>query len=181
MLPRAASFNWQPTLSNHQILLRPLTPDDFEALFAVAADPLIWEQHPAKDRAERPGFTRFFNEALASGGAFAIVDRQSGAVVGTTRLVPSEDCPEAVEIGWTFLARSHWGGRYNPGIKKMLLDYAFERVRYVIFYVHERNFRSQRAVEKLGATRTSLVNGKVLHPRPASTVTFCLEAGDVLV
>lgn len=172
----ASSFNWQPTLGNDWVLLRPLTTDDFEPLRLAASDPLIWEQHPGKDRAELPGFTRFFGEAMASGGAFAIVDRQTNEVIGTTRFTPSAECPDAVEIGWTFFTRLYWRKGYNSWVKKMMLDYAFERVRYVLFYVDEHNFRSQEAVERLGAQRITELSGRVLAVRKNANFTYCLTA-----
>jgi RimJ/RimL family protein N-acetyltransferase len=58
-----------------------------------------------------------------------------------------------VEIGWTFLARSHWGGRYNGEMKTLMLRHAFRFVGTVIFVIGTRNLRSQRAVEKIGAVR----------------------------
>jgi len=59
-----------------------------------------------------------------------------------------------VEIGWTFLGRAYWGGRYNGEMKRLMLDHAFRSVNRVIFVIGPDNRRSQRAVEKLGAVRT---------------------------
>ncbi|MGH7490668.1 MAG: GNAT family N-acetyltransferase, partial [bacterium] len=58
-----------------------------------------------------------------------------------------------VEIGWTFLTRSHWGGEYNREMKRLMLAHAFRFVRRVVFLIHPQNVRSQRSVEKLGAVR----------------------------
>lgn len=58
-----------------------------------------------------------------------------------------------VEIGWTFLDRSCWGGRYNREMKQLMLEHAFDVVDAVVFRVHSDNARSRRAVEKLGAVR----------------------------
>jgi hypothetical protein len=67
-------FNLQPTLTGRLLQLRPLRPDDYDALYAVASDPLIWEQHPAKDRCEEGVFKGFFQKALDSGGALVAID-----------------------------------------------------------------------------------------------------------
>lgn len=138
----------QPVLAGAVLLLRPLTLDDFEPLRAIAADPLLWEQHPSKDRAEAAGFQRWFDEALAQ-GALVAVDRANGEVIGTSRFAVHDD--ELVEIGWTFLARSRWAGYWNTEMKRIMLGHAFAAVSTVGFAVHEDNLRSQRAVERLGA------------------------------
>ena len=65
-----------------------------------------------------------------------------------------------VEIGWTFLARSHWGGLYNGEMKRLMIRHAFRFVESVVFLIGPQNLRSQRAVEKIGAVRDgSRLNG----------------------
>jgi N-acetyltransferase len=54
------SFDFQPILKGELVELRPLRADDYNALYAVAADPLIWEQHPVKNRHEEEVFQQFF-------------------------------------------------------------------------------------------------------------------------
>ena len=133
--------------------LRPLRPDDWEALFAVASDPLIWEQHPQPTRYQEEVFREYFREAMESGGAFAVIDKKNGEIIGSTRFVGYEEEQSEIEIGFTFLARSHWGGVYNREMKDLLLRHAFKFVRHVVFMVGRQNFRSQRAMEKIGAVR----------------------------
>ena len=139
----------QPTLAGTAVGVRPLTPDDADALFAVAADPELWAQHPDRNRWQRPVFDTFFGDAIASGGALAIVDNTTGTVIGTTRLHFTPD--NFVEIGWTFVARSHWGGPTNRDVKTLLLDYIFTVEDVVMFRIGADNARSRRAVEKLDA------------------------------
>lgn len=143
-------FDLQPVLAGELVELRPLREDDFEALFAAASDPLIWEQHPEPDRYERPVFQRFFDSAMASGGAFAIVERSSGRIIGSTRYWNLDLARSEVEIGWTFLERAFWGGRTNGEIKSLMLDHAFRFVERVVFVVGKDNLRSRKAVEKIG-------------------------------
>ena len=141
----------QPVLTSPLLQLRPLTTDDFDALYRIASDPLVWEQHPAKDRTQEPVFRQWFAEALQSQGALVAIDRSDGEVIGSSRYVQHD--PDAVEIGWTFLARSRWGGVWNGEMKRLMLDHAFRSVSLVVFTVHQDNERSRRAVERLGATQ----------------------------
>ena len=146
-------FDSQPVLKGDLIELRPLRADDFDDLYAVASDRLIWEQHPDNDRHEEPVFREFFRQALASGGALIVSDAETGKMIGSSRFHGYDQEKSVVEIGWTFLARSYWGGRYNAELKRLMLDHAFRVVQSVVFLIGPRNFRSQRAVEKIGAVR----------------------------
>ena len=146
-------FDLQPVLKGELLELRPLRAEDFEELYAVASDPLIWEQHPASDRYKGDVFREFFRGALESGGAFLVVDSGTGRVIGSTRFHAYDEEESEIEIGWTFLARSHWGGRYNGEMKRLMLEHAFRFVRSVVFLVGPENYRSQRAVEKIGGVR----------------------------
>jgi len=130
--------------------VRPLRPDDHADLYAVASDPLLWEQHPDWDRFKPEVFDKLFAESLESGGALIVHDVASGAVIGSSRYWGYDEQLSEVEIGWTFLARSHWGGRYNGELKRLMLEHAFRFVDSVVFYVGPDNIRSQRAVEKIG-------------------------------
>lgn len=144
-------FDRQPSLTGDLLDLRPLRPDDWEALFRVASDPLIWEQHPDSDRYQEDVFRRFFDDALASGGALVAIDRSTGQIIGSSRYFGYDEEQSVVEIGWTFLARKYWGGVYNGEMKRLMLDHAFQSVDRVIFVIGPDNLRSRRAVEKIGA------------------------------
>lgn len=161
---RGEPFELQPRLGGDLLEVRPLRPEDWEALFAVASDPLIWEQHPARDRYQEPVFKEFFREALESGGALAVMDRQTREVIGSSRYFGFDPTKREIEIGWTFLARSHWGGKYNGELKRLMLDHAFQFVEAVVFLIGPTNIRSQRAVEKIGGvlieSRKKTIQGK---------------------
>ena len=146
-------FDLQPILKGELLELRPLRAEDFHNLYAVASDPLIWEQHPANDRYQEEVFHAFFREALQSGGALIAVDSRDGRVIGSSRFHGYDEEKSEIEIGWTFLACSHWGGVYNREMKQLMLRHAFQFVTRVIFLVGIRNLRSQRALEKIGAAR----------------------------
>lgn len=143
-------FDPQPVLRGELLELRPLRAEDFAALYAVASDPLIWEQHPNSDRHREEVFREFFREALESGGALVASDLADGRVVGSSRFHGYDPARSEVEIGWTFLARSHWGGRYNGEMKRLMLGHAFRFVDNVVFLVGPNNLRSRHAVEKIG-------------------------------
>ena len=145
------SFDRQPTLRGDLLELRPLRADDFEALFRVASDPLVWEQHPERDRCQEATFRSFFADALASGGAFVALDRATGRIIGSSRYHGYDAERSVIEIGWSFLAREYWGGRYNGEMKRLMLEHAFKAVRRVIFIIGPENHRSRRAVAKIGA------------------------------
>ena len=150
-------FDLQPHLKGELIALRPLIPEDWDDLFAVASDPLIWKQHPESDRYTEGVFKVFFREALESGGAFVVIDNTTQQIIGSTRFYGYDPEKSEIEIGWTFLARRYWGGRYNAEMKRLLLNHAFKFVESVVFFVGEKNFRSQKAMEKIGAARIGLV------------------------
>ena len=136
--------------------LRPLTPEDFHELFAIASDPAIWEQHPVSDRYKEEVFKGFFGEALESRGAFVVIDRQTGRIIGSSRYYGYDEARSEIEIGWTFLATAYWGGSYNRELKELMLRHAFRFVKTVVFLVGPQNVRSQRAMEKIGGVRTGV-------------------------
>jgi RimJ/RimL family protein N-acetyltransferase len=146
-------FDLQPVLKSELLELRPLAEEDFHDLYLVASDPLIWEQHPDSNRYEEEVFKQFFREAIASGGALIAVDAKDGKAIGSSRFHGYDEEKSEVEIGWTFLARSHWGGVYNGEMKRLMLRHAFRFVERVVFLIGPHNFRSQRAVEKIGGVR----------------------------
>jgi len=137
-------------LTSDLLEIRPLVADDFDGLYAVAADPLLWEQHPDKDRWRPESFRVFFAESLASRGALTVVDCRDRQVIGSSRYHGYDEHRSEVEIGWTFLARSHWGGIYNRELKRLMLRHAFTFVDVAVFLVAPGNVRSRRAVENIG-------------------------------
>jgi RimJ/RimL family protein N-acetyltransferase len=147
------SFDLQPVLKGELLALRPLRTEDFHDLYAVASDPLIWEQHPVKTRYQEEVFKAFFRESLESGGALIAIDSRDGRIIGSSRFHGYDKERNEIEIGWTFLARSHWGGIYNREMKQLMLLHAFKFVSSVIFLVGPQNLRSQRAMEKIGGVR----------------------------
>ena len=151
-------FDAQPTLKGDLVELRPLRPDDYDPLYAVAADPLVWEQHPVRNRHEAEQFRTFFDESIQSHGALLVTDVATAQVIGSSRFHGYDEQHNEVEIGWSFLARTHWGGAYNGEMKRMMLQHAFRFADRVVLLVSPGNLRSRRAVEKIG--------GKLVGSRP---------------
>ena len=149
-------FDLQPTLTSEMLELRPLRRDDWPPLAAVAADPLIWEQHPDADRHKEDVFRQFFEDALKSGGALVAIDRATGEIIGSSRYHGFKPTENVVEIGWSFLGRRYWGGRYNSEMKRLMLTHAFKTVERVLFIIGPHNRRSRRAIEKIGAVYTGV-------------------------
>lgn len=147
------ALDLQPTLQNDTAILRPLQDADYAALFAVAADPAIWAQHPKHDRWQEDVFRPFFNDAITSKGAFCIIDKATGQIAGSTRFYSYNEQESIVFIGYTFYATKYWGTGFNPAVKTLMLDYAFQSVNTVGLHVGEHNIRSQIAVTRLGALK----------------------------
>lgn len=145
----------QPHLFGKLIELRPLREDDWSALSQVASDPLIWEQHPNHDRHKKNVFRKFFDEGTDSGGALVAIDRQTQRIIGSSRMVWYDRETLTIEIGWTFLARSCWGGAYNGEMKRLMLDHVFTFAHRVVFVIGSDNRRSRRAIERIGAVLTT--------------------------
>jgi RimJ/RimL family protein N-acetyltransferase len=146
-------FNIQPTLENETVLLRPLQPQDLDALYAVASDPNIWEQHPQKDRWKKEVFLTFFEGAVQSKGAFIIIDKATNTMAGSTRFYDYSEQENCIHIGYTFYATRYWGKGVNRAVKTMMLDYIFQFVSRVAFHVGIHNLRSQIAMGRVGAKK----------------------------
>ena len=148
-------FDHQPTLKGTYVGVRPLLRSDYDALYAVASDPVIWEQHPVPNRHEESVFQVFFEESLASGGALVVTDLETGTVIGSSRFHGYSEEKSEVEIGWTFLARDYWGGRYNGDLKAVMTRHAFQSVESIVLLIDRTNLRSRRAATKIGAVAVS--------------------------
>jgi RimJ/RimL family protein N-acetyltransferase len=168
-------FDLQPHLKGELIELRPLKPEDWDDLFAVGSDPLIWEQHPERDRYKEDIFKVFFREALESGGAFVIIDKKSQQIIGSTRFHGYDPEKSEIEIGWTFLARRYWGGHYNRELKQLMLAHAFKFVENVVFFVGQDNVRSQKATERIGGIRNGVVKKVYGNGRPSLNIRYAIK------
>ena len=144
-------FELQPALTGPLLQLRPLSATDYDSLYAVAADPKIWEQHPDRTRWQPDGFRTYFDQAMASGGALLASNAETSAAIGSSRFHGYDAAASEIEIGWTFLARNYWGGRYNREMKRLMVEHAFRFVQRVVLHIGPDNVRSQNAALKIGA------------------------------
>lgn len=166
----------QPSyLVNDIVELVPLKQSDFEELYAVASDPLIWEQHPNPDRYKKEVFEVYFKGAIASGGAFLIKDPSTNDILGCTRFYDFNETEKSVLIGYTFFARSCWGRGINHAVKHLMLDYAFQFVDKVIFHVGANNIRSQKAMEKLGTVKLGFEEVAYYGEATRTNIVYCIE------
>lgn len=147
------AFNIQPVLENDKVILYPLQETDFDALYTVASDPKIWEQHPNKDRWKKDVFKVFFDGAMQSKGAFKIVEKATGKIAGSTRFYDYNEQEHSIMIGYTFYATEYWGKGINIAVKATMLEYAFRFVDEVYFHIGSNNMRSQIAIGRLGAEK----------------------------
>lgn len=167
-------FESQPHLAGERIILQPLQENDFENLYAVASDPLIWEQHPNKDRYKRDVFQTFFEGALKSGGAFLVLKKETGEVIGSSRFYDFNADDSSILIGYTFLARSSWGTTYNRELKTLMLGHAFRFVERVYFHIGAVNIRSQKAIERLGAEKVGEQEVTYYGETPKTNFVYCI-------
>lgn len=174
----AAAPDLQPTLTGPTVIVRPVRAEDWEAILAAASDPGIWALHPQSDRWREPVFRRFFDGAVACGSGFAIVDRASGRIIGSSRYGAYDAAAREIEIGWSFLTREFWGGATNAEVKRLLLGHAFTFADTVLFWVGETNWRSQRAMEKIGGVRRPGVFTRALDGGQTKSVVFEIRRRD---
>lgn len=172
------NFELQPTIQNELVSIRPLKADDFEVLYQVANDPLLWKQHPNRERYKREVFHNFFNGAMESGGAFFVTETTTGDPIGSSRYYDLDVENSRVLIGYTFISRRFWGKSYNRALKTLMLDHAFKYVEHVHFHIGATNFRSQKSIEKIGAQKIG--EADVIYYGEQSTKNFIyqIEKGD---
>lgn len=151
---KQTTIPFQPFLTNELIIAEPLQQTDFERLHKAASDPLIWEQHPNKNRWQKQAFENYFDGAIKSGGAFLVKDAKTNEVIGSSRYSDYNPETNTVSIGYTFFIRSHWGKGYNYALKQLMLNHIFQYVDRVRFYIGAVNKRSQISIERFGAIKT---------------------------
>ncbi len=171
--PPAEGFEPKPVLKGKLVELHPMEASHLDPLFAVASDPKIWEQHPKWDRYKREVFEKFFNECLGFGSALVIRDAKTKELIGSSTY-KVDAAQNQVEIGWTYLARAYWGGRYNGEVKRLMLAHAFGFFPRVVFRIGPNNLRSRRAVEKIGA----VFSGEERSADGTTHVVYKIDAAD---
>ena len=147
-------------LEDDTIKLLQTEESHFGEMYEVAKDPLLWEQHN-EDRWRKEIFLKFFEKGLKNeNGLLTIIDKKNNAIIGSTRFYPHK---QKLSIGYTFISRKYWGTSVNFQIKKLMLDYAYQFTDEIYFHVWDNNFRSQKAVQKLGAEYFGIWDEEVKH------------------
>ncbi len=166
-------MNLQPTLESDLVRVRPLVKEDFDKLYAIASDPLIWEQHQNSDRYTLEEFRLFFDQGIEGKSAFAICDKKTNQILGSSRYKVIHEKEGVIEIGWSFLDRSVWGGQYNKAFKTLMVNHALKSYKMVVFHVHVNNYRSQKAMAKIGGKKLEESSASWLRPTN-ETITFAV-------
>lgn len=171
-------FSLQPRLENENIILEPLLENDFELLYDVAKERKIWLQHPNPDRYKREIFKTFFEGAMLSGGAFKIIDKKSGNVVGSSRFYNYSVTNNNIFIGYTFYGSQYWGTGINHQAKKLMLQYIFQFVDEVTFHVGANNVPSQTSIERLGAKKITEQEVEYFGEMPRLNFVYSIKKSD---
>lgn len=174
-------INIQPLLENEKVILYPLQDMDFEGLYLTASDPKIWEQHPNKNRWKKEVFKNFFDGAMQSKGAFKIVDKSTGNIIGSTRFYDYNEQENSILIGYTFYSLACWGKGINLAVKTIMLDYIFQFVEKVNFHIGANNVRSQIAIGRLGTTKIEEQEITYFGEEPKLNYVYSLKKEDWLL
>lgn len=147
------------TLTGHSVRLEPLGPQHADDLAAFAGDERIWTYLDEPAPWDRAAVDTFIADARADQDrgvrlAYAVVDQTTDHAIGSTSYIDIRLADRGVEIGWTWMSPAAWGTGANTEAKYLLLAHAFDAgaIRVAI-KTDLRNFRSQRAIDHLGATR----------------------------
>jgi len=150
--------NLASVLEGKIVRLEPLQRRHEQGLFEAAQDQRIWRWMPYDASASRESFHAWLEDALAASSsgmeaAFATVDAGTGKTVGSTRYLALRPEHRGLEIGWTWLAPSHWQTGANVEAKLLMLEHAFGRLSClrVEFKTDSRNERSRAALATLPA------------------------------
>lgn len=158
------------TLEGNLVRLEPLGLHHAEGLFASThGNEELW-RHLAIWPENVGDYEYFINTALAelAAGAsvpFAIIERATGEVIGSTRYMDIRAVHSGVEIGWTFLASRVWRSGVNTECKYLLLRHAFEEggAARVQLKTDARNERSRAAILRLGAQFEGILRKHILR------------------
>ncbi|MGC4774775.1 GNAT family N-acetyltransferase [Micromonospora chalcea] len=160
----------QPTLTGRLIELEPLAPNSALDLAEAANHPEIWTylDEPTPDSNAVAALVAEAVEEQQSGLRipYIIRDRRTGAAIGSISFIDIQARHRGVEIGWAWLTPDYWGTGAVREASYLLMKHAFEAAGAirVVFKTDSRNDRSQRAIERLGATREGVFrNHRILR------------------
>ncbi|WP_425075348.1 GNAT family N-acetyltransferase [Psychroserpens sp. S379A] len=168
-----------PTLENERVKLSPLTLDNYHNLIDIAKEPNLIYYSPST--ISTPESLRHYVEVALEGFQtktvlpFIIYDKQHEQFAGSTRFGLINWKNKVLHIGWTWLGHQFQGTGLNAHIKFLMLQYAFETLAFekVEFRIDERNQKSRKAVEKLGATLEGILRQDTLMTDGFRRSTCC--------
>jgi RimJ/RimL family protein N-acetyltransferase len=156
------------TLEGHDLRLEPLTAGHRDELAVAAADGELWKlwftSVPKPEEVEAYIAHALAGQTKGDMLPWAVRELTTGVLVGSTRYHDIVTAVDRVEIGWTWYAKRWQRSRVNTVCKRLLLGHAFEALdcRVVGLRTDNFNFRSQRAIEALGAKK----DGVIRHHAP---------------
>jgi RimJ/RimL family protein N-acetyltransferase len=174
------------TLSSADVRLEPLAPEHVPALVRVGLDPVLWRliPTPITSAEEMHAYVATALDDQRRGVAlpFAIVAAASGEVIGSTRFGNIDATHRRLEIGWTWLARSHQRTRANTAAKRLLLGHAFDALgaNRVELKTDALNATSRNAIARIGGVQEGILRQHVVcaSGRVRDTVYFSILASE---
>ncbi|WP_413381951.1 GNAT family N-acetyltransferase [Alkalihalobacillus sp. 1P02AB] len=154
-------------LQNVAVQLVPVRTEHIDGIYKAAHDSRIWK-HMSVDLMEKENVIQYVNDALQRKGkdfAFVIVNNSSKEIIGVTWFLDYSAANKSVEIGSTWLNPTYWRSTINTNCKYLLLKYCFEELklnRVQIKTGHE-NIRSQKAIERIGATKEGILRNHMIR------------------
>ena len=174
-------MSWIPhptILDGERVLLVPLEKEHISGLIAAAGNKDIWTWY-SYNGLDTDVLIRHFEEALehrATGEEypFAVIDKSSGKVFGTTRYMKMNKEHRNLEIGWTWYNPDYWSKGYNEECKLLLLQYAFEQLQAVRVQIvaWEKNMRSRKAIERIGGRFEGILRNAAIRQGGARNLAF---------
>lgn len=168
-------------LHDEHAVLEPLSLDHVPALEAAAADGELWNLMVTS--VPPPGQAQSYVEKALLGQAeghmlpFAIREKHSGEIVGSTRYYEIDTALPRLAIGYTWYAKRWQKSHLNTACKRLLLEHAFETLGCVAvaFHTDELNEDSQRAIERLGAQREGVLRAHKRRTDGSLRNTVCFS------
>ncbi|PIE47731.1 MAG: GNAT family N-acetyltransferase [Gammaproteobacteria bacterium] len=153
-------------LQNTNVRLEPLNTEHADALAELVTDGNLWEL-VVTSAPEPKNSQKYIQNALNTADrlAFAVIDKKTNNLIGTTSYHDILANVKRLEIGYTFYGKSYWRSHVNTSCKLLLLTHAFETLAWqtVGWRTDNLNHRSQKAIERLGAKKDGTIRGHALR------------------
>lgn len=148
----------------------PMTKEHTEDLYLAGKDQRIWSYMPmtvysSVDMAELVD-TALEDKHSGKAFPFVILNRDNNQIIGSTRFLDISIRNKKLEIGWTWLSPTVWRTTINTEVKYLLLNHCFETLGTIRVQLKtdERNVRSQKAIERIGAVKEGTLRNHRIMP-----------------